>query len=187
MWLVLLIAGAVLVAAAAARVAQSSGPAGNDSTFVFRERAGPYHYWGKRRGGRAFQAAVTAFGRPSARGKSEPTSRICTIRWESRGIDVDFIRAAGCGDRALRRDGYWIGMRLWGIEWKTQRGLRVGDPVRKIRELYPDARYVSRPPNAAYWELLARQSKDFGRIPLLEAHIGAGRVTAIDVPPGFIF
>jgi len=158
----------------------------SDTTLVLRVRAGPYFYWGKRDGGRAFKDAVAAFGAPSSRGQSEPRSRVCSVRWESRGVDVDFVGAAGCADAELRRQSWWFGMRLWGDDWMTDSGLRVGDTVTRIRELYPGSRYVSKPPTPAYWELVARRSADFGRIPLLMAQVGAGRVAAIDVPPGFV-
>lgn len=155
--------------------------------FVLRERAGPYYYWRDRKVGRAYGQTVAAFDVPSARGKDAPTSNLCTVRWESIGLDVGFAGPVGnCADRDLRRGG-WYGMRLWGRRWKTARGLRVGDPAWKIRQLYPQARYVSEPPKPGEWVLITESQQDLGRVPLLIAQVGAGRVTAIDVPAGFVF
>jgi hypothetical protein len=185
--MILLVAGAALAAVAVSRPWDDQGEKRTDTTLVLRVRAGPYHYWGKLGPGQAYERAVAAFGVPSARGTTDPMSTTCTVRWESPGVDVDFVGAAGCGDAELRRRSSWLGMRLWGTGWKTASGLRVGDSVRRIRQLYPRARYVSKPPTPGHWELVARRSDDFGRVPLLIAQVGADRVTAIDVPPGFVF
>lgn len=159
-----------------------------DRTIVLRHRAGPYHYWTARNQGRAYRHAVDAFGRPSSRGKDTPPSNLCTVRWESLGIDVGFAGAVGgCADTDLRCCGGWFGMRIWGSRWETARGLGVGDPVRRIRELYPRARYVSEPPKPGEWILVSEWQQDRGRVPLLIAHVGAGRVVAVEVPAGFIF
>lgn len=185
-WVSLLLTGGVLVALGATRPWETEEEPTSDRTLVLRDRAGPYRYWGELGPGEAYERAVAAFGIPSARGKAAPTSRTCTVRWESHGVDVDFVGAAGCGDAALRRRGSWLGMRLWGPGWTTESGLRVGDSAETIRKLYPDARYVSEPPTPGYWTLVVRQSQDFGRVPLLIAQVGAGRVVAIEVPPGFV-
>ena len=157
--------------------------AANDYTLVLRDRAGPYHYWRTLTEGRAYQHAIAAFGRPSARGKDTPESNVCTVRWETRGIDVGFAWAAGpCRARNLGRTT-WAGMRLFGSRWKTSEGLRVGDPVARIRRVYPKARFVSRPPTPGEWWLVAERKGELGAQPLLVAEVGAGRVIALRVPP----
>jgi hypothetical protein len=157
------------------------------SLFALRERAGSYRYWRDRKVGVAYRAAVAAFGTPSAKGKDAPTSNLCTVRWEASGIDVGFAGPVRtCADADLQRAG-WYGMRLWGSGWRTARGLRVGDPASRIRALYPKARYVSDPPRPGEWVLISKPDEDGGRVPLLVAEVGAGRVIAIDVPAGFVF
>lgn len=159
-----------------------------DRIFTLRQRAGPYHYWRDRNVGKAYAAAMAAFGAPTSRGKEGPSlPPLCIARWESVGLDVGFVGPVRtCSDRDLHRAG-WYGMRLWGTGWKTARGLRVGDPVRRITALYPKAWYRSEPPDPGEWVLVSRWSQDFGRVLLLIAEVGAGRVTAITVPAGFVF
>lgn len=160
----------------------------DDRTIVVGHRAGPYHYWMTRQQGLAFEHAVDAFGVPSSRGKDAPSSNLCTVRWERRGVDVGFAGAVGnCASSHLRCCGGWFGMRIWGAGWETSRGLKIGDAVRRIRDLYPHARYVSKPPRPSEWILAAEWQEDRGRVPLLVAHVGAGRVVALEVPASFTF
>jgi hypothetical protein len=156
---------------------------GNDYTFVLRQRAGPYLYWRTLKNGNAYEHAIAAFGRPNSVGKDSPESNVCTVRWENVGIDIAFAWASGpCTRRNLNRAS-WSGMRLFGVRWRTARGLRVGDPIAHVRRLYPRARYVSRPPRPGEWWLISQRQSEFGLQPLLVAEVGAGRVIAIRVPP----
>jgi hypothetical protein len=158
----------------------------NDYTLVLGERAGPYRYWQTLTEGHAYRRAIGAFGRPSSRGKDTPESNVCTVRWNGQGIDVGFAWAAGpCGARNLRR-ATWAGMRLFGDRWKTSKGLRVGDPVARIRRVYPRAQFVSRPPVPGEWWLVVGRRGELGLQPLLVAEVGAGRVIALRVPPARI-
>jgi len=182
------IAAATLAMAAATTPTTSSTTLREmDRTFVLGQRAGPYFYRRDRKVGNAYREAVAAFGLPSARGKDSPVSNLCTVRWESAGLDVGFAGPVQtCADRYLHRAG-WYGMRLWGQGWKTARGLRIGDPARRITALYPKARYRSQPPGPREWVLVADWQRDHGRVPFLIAEVGAGRVTALKVPAGFVF
>lgn len=158
----------------------------NDYTLVLRERAGPYRYWRTLTEGHAYGSAVAAFGRPTARGKDSPESNVCTVRWTAEGVDVGFAWAAGpCGERNLGR-ATWAGMRLFGVRWKTSKGLRVGDAVARIRRVYPRARFVSRPPVPGEWWLVTGRRGELGVQPLLVAEVGAGHVIALRVPPARI-
>jgi len=184
---VLLAAGIVSLASnpsnGASALAQS--PA-NDYTLILRHRAGPYRYGQLLSGGDAYRRAVAAFGRPTSRGRDTPDSNVCTVRWDDVGVDVGFAWTRGpCRAKSLDRAA-WSGMRLFGSRWKTAKGLRIGDPVRRIRRLYPRARYVSRPPRPGEWWLLLERRSELGPGPLLVAEVGAGRVVALRVPPGRI-
>ena len=155
----------------------------NDFTLVLRDRAGSYRYWQTLTQGRAYRLAIAAFGRPSARGKDTPESNLCTVRWETSGIDVGFSWATGpCLARNLSR-ARWAGMRLFGIRWKTSEGLRVGDPVARVKRVYPRARLVSKPPKPAEWWLVVERQGELGVQPRLVAEVGAGRIIALRVPP----
>lgn len=155
----------------------------NDFTLVLRDRAGSYRYWQTLTQGRAYRLAIAAFGRPSARGKDTPESNLCTVRWETSGIDVGFSWATGpCLARNLSR-ATWAGMRLFGMRWKTSEGLQVGDPVARIKRVYPRARLVSKPPKPAEWWLVVERQGELGVQPRLVAEVGAGRIIALRVPP----
>lgn len=161
----------------------SAASSSHDYKLVLRDRAGPYRYWRTLTEGRAYQRAIAAFGRPSARGKDTPESNVCTVRWETQGIDVGFAWAAGpCRATNLGR-ATWAGMRLFGGRWTTSEGLRVGDQVARIRRFYPKARFVSRPPAPGEWWLVVERMGELGVQPLLVAEVGAGRVIAFRVPP----
>ena len=176
----------MLCGTASAHAPQSRG-SGNDFRFALREHAGPYRYWRTLDAGDAYRKAVAAFGTPTGVGKGRPDSNLCTVRWERIGLDVGFAGTPGsCAARNLRR-AVWYGMRLWGPRWITARGLQVGDPVRRIERLYPQATYVSRPPQPAEWWLITEKQAELGRKPLLVAEVGAGRVVAIRVPAGYVF
>lgn len=158
----------------------------NDYTLVLRDRAGPYRYWRALTEGNAYRKAVGAFGPPTSRGKDAPASNVCTVRWEDVGIDIGFSWAPGpCGAKNLDRAA-WAGMRLFGSRWKTSKGLHVGDPVVRIKRVYPRSRYVSRPPQPGEWWLLLERRSELGIQPLLVAEVGAGRVIALRVPPAGI-
>jgi hypothetical protein len=159
----------------------------NDFTLVLRERVGPYRYWRTLKEGSAYARALASFGAPTATGKDAPNSNLCTVRWESIGLDIGFAGGRGdCTKRGLRRAA-WYGMRLWGERWRTARGLRIGDPLERVHELYPNARYVSRPPEPGEWWLVTGPHEEGGRRPLLVAEVSAGRLVAIRVPAGYVF
>lgn len=170
---------------AGAHASQSSRPV-NDFTLVLRERVGPYRYWSALEQGGAYRRAVSSFGVPNRTGRDTPSSNLCTARWERLGLDIGFAGARACVTADLR-GATWYGMRLWGPRWRTARGLRVGDPVERIGQLYPGARYVSRPPQPGEWWLITEKQAELGTKPLLVVEVGAGRAIAIRVPAGYVF
>lgn len=179
---------ALLLAMPATRTAAaSSAGSANDFTLVVRERVGPYRYWRTLQEGEAYARAVAAFGIHTSVGKDAPQSNLCTVRWETIGLDIAFAGAVRYCSAASLRQAAWYGMRLWGHRWRTARNLRIGDRVARIRALYPRARYVSDPPRAGEWWLISQDQKEFGTKPLLVAEVGAGRVIAIRVPAGYVF
>lgn len=179
--LLLLVLAVLAGSGASASLSMATGE--SDYTLVLRHRAGPYLYGRTLREGDAYKSAVAAFGRPSSIGKDTPESNVCTARWEDIGIDIGFAWASGPCRRTNLNRATWSGMRLFGIRWRTARGLRVGDPIARIKRVYPRARYVSRPPRPGEWWLVYERQAELGVQPLLVAEVGAGRVTAIRVPP----
>jgi hypothetical protein len=86
------------------------------------------------------RAAVRAFGQPtSRRGGGE----ICRVRWNRFGLLIRFQNFGGfdsCGPRGLAQKAVVEGDR----PWRTSKGLRLGDGVGRITQLYPNARRTPR-------------------------------------------
>lgn len=179
------VAGSIVLIWVAEGVQARDAP-GTDLVIELRVHAGPYRYWRTLQSGNAVRDAIAAFGVPSAAGRDTPRSNLCTLRWDSIGLDIGF---AGVRGRCRRSpaEGAWYGMRLWGARWRTAKGLRIGDSVGRILRLYPHARYVSRPPRAAEWWLVTASRPGLGTTPLLTAEVAGGRVAAIRVPAGYVF
>jgi uncharacterized repeat protein (TIGR01451 family) len=115
-------------------------------------------------------AALDAFGWIGTRQYGE----FCDIEAADVGITLTFMGRLG-GDACT--EGHFrqavIAPKGVRVPWRTDRGLRLGDNVRKLRRLYPSARAHGR-----YWWLIRRPSPyDPGeRFPGLAARVVAGRV-----------
>lgn len=133
-----------------------------------------------------YAAAVRAFGRPASRGAKVPGSDRCAVRWTKLGLEAEFASTAAepCTSASLARAS-WDGATIYAGLWRTSAGLRLGDHVAKLRRLYPRARYRDRPPAQPAW-LLLFQRGEVGLTVYLEAHVWAGRVTAFELPPGYV-
>jgi hypothetical protein len=179
---------AVLVGAAAAMVMAPTGTAHtttlrNDFRIVLDERIGPYRYLDALDHGRSYPAAVAAFGRVSARGLE---ANLCVVRWRSIGLEVDFAAATRPCSRAELARSAWYGATAYTRRWSTARGLRVGDGERRLRALYPHARFRDRPPEAPTWSLVRRRVDEFN-FELLSATVWNGKVRSITLGPGYVY
>jgi hypothetical protein len=118
-------------------------------------RIGLYHYGSAGR----YRAAVRAFGEPSSRGTDNPVqSNLCTVRWRRLGLDIGFATSAPRPCRPTRRgQGAWYGSIVYTRQWHTEHGLRVGDRVARIRQLYPRAKFHDVPPRAPFWSLVRQR------------------------------
>lgn len=76
------------------------------------------------------QGAEKAFGQPNRRTR---TANECTISWESLGLDIAFYNLGGLDPCA---NGRFCSARIHGTSWATNNGLQVGEPVRRLWELY---------------------------------------------------
>ena len=160
-------AGVLLLSGSAA----TAGPA-NDFRIVPSQRIGPYKNYLEGR----YKPAVAAFGRPSSSG-SPRGSNLCTMRWRSLGLDMDFSTTRpGCAQSGLAG---WYGATIHTRSWLVGRGIRTGDTVSSMRRLYPKAVFSDNPPNEPTWTLASVDREELGRLATLTATTWNGRITAI--------
>jgi hypothetical protein len=137
---------------------------------------------------------------PTLRGATEalgPPTACRTIRhathgrasWRSLGVSIDLLTYGGLPEgrnacsAPARIHVNWV--RVTGTRWVTSRGLRVGDPVAKLRRLYPHARANLRENwPRGYWLVSRRTacigicSTPFVCVPQLLAETRDGRTIA---------
>ena len=82
--------------------------------------------------------AVRAFGAPTALRPTSDSS--CTATWSRLGLTINLYNLGG-GDPCSRRFGLFGRAIVRGPGWRTTKGLRVGDPVTRLRSLYRSARF----------------------------------------------
>lgn len=133
--------------------------------------------------------ARAAFGRPTACASRAPG--YASASWRPAGLRATFytldIPPAGPACKAGAR--LFVGsVTLTGSSWQTSKGLRVGDTLARVTELYPRSGSVRRLyPGISYpagrWELEWRNV--FGaRGPLLVAVMRSGKVVAFEASLG---
>jgi hypothetical protein len=118
--------------------------------------------------------AIQAFGKPTSlrRGRYEE----CTARWQRFGLRIVFYNLGG-RNPCLRQYGYFSTATMVGRHWVTARGLRLGDPARKLHVLYSPRRFTG-----SWAWLLSRYYLPYhARYPGLAAKIHHGWVTAFRV------
>jgi hypothetical protein len=133
-------------------------------------------------------AAVAALGRETTCTRLETLPAFATAEWRGLGIRMVFGSYGPGGARPCRarRAVFLDNARAYGKQWETGRGLKVGDPIAKLRRLYPKARlrtYTRGVAPVRGWWLVVRTSHlpDYHRIPALLAKTQAGRVTELVV------
>jgi hypothetical protein len=126
--------------------------------------------------------AIRAFGRPSSIKRTSDSS--CTSTWRAIKLTL-FTYNLGGQDACSPRFGHFGRAIMRGPAWRTTKGLRVGDPVARVRRLYPRAK-LHRGQRffwpAGYW-LVERVDRfgTGGTYPGLLAEIRRGRVTGFHV------
>jgi hypothetical protein len=105
------------------------------------------------------RGAIDAFGRPGSRHREGVA---CTVRWPRHGLRIGFYNLGG--QRPCQpATGYFSSARARGPHWVTGRGLEIGDRLRRLRKLYPNAEFHSGESGswpAGWW--LVRRSSQFG-------------------------
>jgi hypothetical protein len=115
--------------------------------------------------------AIAVYGNPTSRqqfGYDE-----CTVVWAELGVQSTFSHSY---DNPCSLSGCHLETAITGRQWRTDRGLRVGDSLRRLRKLYPSAKvFVGK-----RWSLITRP---FGgtRVPTLLATVEAKRITSLTV------
>lgn len=174
----------VVLAALAAAVASQALPR-NDYLLILDHRAGPYRYLDTFEQGEpdAYSAALQAFGTPT---RFRVDGNLCRVTWASSGITVGFASGLRpCATGSLFQSA-WYGLTLFGQEWHNRLGIRVGDPVSKVRRLYPKARFQAY--GARNWLVLVRRKQqEFDFVLLAVAINRLGRVTSIEVPAAYVY
>jgi hypothetical protein len=148
-------------------------------------RIGSYYYWRTLfRPHHSYTAAVESFGASSS---SRRDGNLCHVRWSKLGLEIDFVNVMGrCSAKLLRKSGLWYGASVTFQRWKTDRGLRVGDSLQRLRSLYPKARHVGGSKSAPRWVLAHWRDHEFD-FELLDADVRGGRVAAIVTPADYIY
>jgi hypothetical protein len=164
-----------IVAAAAASLTPLA--AGHVFAVVTDERLGAFRV--KTDG--TLGGAIRVFGTPSLKRGSDVT---CRATWTRHALTIDFYNLGG-DDPCSRRYGFFGRAIMRGDHWRTSKGLRLGDPVARLRSLYPRARYHAgrRGFRPSGWWLVPRRSRFGlpGTYPGLLAETSRGRVTAFRV------
>ena len=119
--------------------------------------------------------AIRAFGKPTSlrRGRY----RDCTARWQPIGLRIVFYNL-GLGNPCLRQYGYFSNATMVGRHWVTVRGLRLGDPSRRLHVLYSPRRFTGS------WAWLVTRYSRIGvgaYYPGLAAKVHRGWVTAFRI------
>ncbi len=122
--------------------------------------------------------ATSAFGRPDT---ARRVSRYeCRAVWRRIGLTLELVDLS-------RRDPCRIGGLLVATatspQWRTGRGLRVGDRVSRLRAVYPRARHVETGPYGGWWLITRHTCPTTGSqaYPGLRARTSAQRVSALVV------
>jgi hypothetical protein len=166
-----------LAIAAAAAASLTPLAAGHVLAVVSDERLGSFRV--KTDG--TLGGAIRAFGAPSLKRGSDVT---CRARWGRHALTIDFYNLGG-DDPCSRRFGFFSRAIMRGDHWRTSKGLRLGDPVARVRSLYPQARFHSgrRGFRPSGWWLVSRRNRCGlpGTYAGLVAETSRGRVTAFRV------
>jgi hypothetical protein len=124
---------------------------------------------------------------PQARkvlGAQDTTRRVssseCQAVWRSRALTLTFLDLSDGVPCAL---GAAVRAVAASSRWHTAKGLRVGQPVARLRALYPAAKFHRGAPYQGWWLIVRRTCEEVGRQPYpgLLARSAHSRVAAFVV------
>jgi hypothetical protein len=127
------------------------------------------------------RGAIDAFGAPTEKVRNGES---CAVRWDQHGLRAFFYNLGG-NNPCRGRFGFFSNARATGAGWETNRDLAVGDSKKRLRNLYPNARFHAAEPGfwpSGWW--LVRRANQFGTAgsyPGLLAHMRDGHVRAFHV------
>ena len=147
----------------------------------------------------SFKAALAALGNPT---RCSLLYRDWSfVEWRPLGVNAVFTTLGGLpkgGDACSSPASVVVNdAHLSGSRWRTDRGLRIGDPTSRLHSLYPHATHTTDYHRAFwdlpgdYWTLVATTEGCLGacrspttKVSRLMARMGGGRVVAFLVPVG---
>jgi hypothetical protein len=121
--------------------------------------------------------AVKQLGKPTVLRQLQPT--VCRGIWQPLGLTTAFLSLSG---RPPCTAGALLTATITSrAAWRTAVGLRVGDPVARVKALYPRSSLRGSP--SGYWLITRRTCKVGGSLPYpsLLARVLRGRVSALVV------
>jgi len=145
---------------------------GDDGPLVVRgdTTAGPLRERG------TLAQARKALGPESSSGLDE--HRLCRASWAKRGLELSFFGGPhrACSGADISRAAVVTSGR-----WRTDRGLKPGDSVERLRQLYPNAPFheTTHAKRRGYWLISYRSG--CGLTPSLVAHVRNARVAALRI------
>lgn len=106
----------------------------------------------------------------------------CAVTWPRIGLTVEFGLIGSDRRDPCKAGGAFVVTVTARAAWRTAVGLRVGDPVARLRRLYPSAsRRADVAGRAGFWLVTRRLCREVGggAYPGLFARVSGGRVSAL--------
>jgi hypothetical protein len=147
----------------------SAAPPPQPASITVRGDVQIGRYLVKRNG--TLDGAIRAFGTPTSLRRGRYGE--CSARWQPIGLQIVFYNLGG-RNPCQRQYGYFSTATMVGRHWVTARGLRLGDPARKLHVLYSPHRFTG----SWAWLLSRHYLPYHGPYPGLAAKIHHGWVTA---------
>jgi hypothetical protein len=122
--------------------------------------------------------ATTVFGAPDT--TRHVSQYECRAVWRRIGLTLSYL-SLGNGDPC--QFGGMVTATATSTAWRTNRGLRIGDRVTRLRRLYPRAKSVATPPYGGWWLITRHTCPTTGSqaYPGLRARTSATKVIALIV------
>lgn len=127
--------------------------------------------------------AIASFGQPSSirLTRDDPPVSECRVRWARLGIRALFLSTDGVS-ACSASGGNVFRMALADKRWRTKKGLRIGNTVKRLRAVHPNASFHRRQPNrAGGWHLVRRPDLGGGVSPTMHALVRSGKVVRLVV------